>query len=88
MNLTKVSLKLTGPISFIMAIITLIIVATKSCDIDSLMYVPYFFVHFFVQNFEKIQGKLTFFFFKHLTVFDAILRSYLHLDDAFFSLNS
>ena len=66
----------------IMAIIILIIVATKSCDIDSLMYVPYFFVHFFVQNFEKMQGKLTFFF-KHLTVFDAILRSYLHLDDAF-----
>ena len=66
----------------IMAIIILIIVATKSCDIDSLMYVPYFFVHFFVQNFEKNTGE-THLFFKHLTVFDAILRSYLHLDDAF-----
>ena len=62
----------------IMAIIILIIVATKSCDIDSLMYVPYFFVHFFVQNFEKIHEKPDLFF-----VFDAILRSYLHLDDAF-----
>ena len=62
----------------IMAIIILIIAATKFCDIDSLMYASYFFVHFFLQNFEKIHKK------PHLSfVFDAILRSYLHLDDAF-----
>ena len=62
----------------IMAIIISIIVATKSCHIDSLMYVSYFLVHFFVQNFEKIYEKPPLFF-----VSDAILRSYLHLDDAF-----
>ena len=81
MKVTKVSLKLIGSISFIMAIITLIIVATKSSDIHSLMYASYFFknIHaFYVQNFEKIHKKPHLFF-----VFEAIFRSYLHLDDAF-----
>ena len=64
-----------------MAIINLIIVATKSCDIDYLMYASYFIKNintFYVQNFEKIYKKPHVFF-----VFDAILRSYFNLDDAF-----
>ena len=81
MKVTKVSLKLIGSISFIMAIITLIIVAMKSSDIRFLMHALYFFknIHaFYVQNFEKIHKKPHLFF-----VFEAIFRSYLHLDDAF-----
>ena len=69
----------------IMAIIILIIVATKSCDIDSLMYASYFFVHFFLYRIlrEKPHRRILHEKPHRSFVFDAILRSYLHLDDAF-----
>ena len=52
----------------------------KSCDIDYLMNASYFIKNinpFYVQNFEKMHKKPRLSF-----VFDAILRSYFHLDDA------
>ena len=62
-------------------ILVMNIVAPKSCDIDYLMYASYFIKNintFYVQNFEKIHKKPHLFY-----VFDAILRSYLYLNDTF-----